>query len=411
MKEKASRSFQRYVSILVKWRLFVVKFVVIATGVALITSLIITQKFAATAAILPPSQEQESMIGLLSTRLSSGVSGLGRMAGLLPGSSTVSDLFAAIMESSTIRGALIRKYDLMKEFKCKTITDTYKALEKITNIEVSGEGIVSVSVIYKDKFLAADLANSYIDELDKFNKETAMTVGKRYRIFVENRLKESFDSLVQAEEAMRNFQETHKTVALDTEIETAIQTLAALKGQVIALEVRRGALSSSAQSSNPYLLEINKELRELEKQLNRIEIGKGKTTSEFGAGFSVPFAKLPEVALEYARLLRDVEVQTAIYELLTEQYEQAKIMEVKDTPTVQFLDRAYPAERKTYPKRGAMVVFCAVSSVLVGIFLAYVIEYAQQFLRSNEWQHLYLPLREDLTKFKNTIFRHIKRKG
>ncbi|GAJ22508.1 unnamed protein product, partial [marine sediment metagenome] len=85
--------------------------------------------------------------------------------------------------------------------------------------------------------------------------------------------------------------------------------------------------------------------------------------SGFGAGFSIPFAKLPELSLEYVRLLRDAKVQEAIYELLTQQYEQAKIMEVKDTPTVQILDRASPPEKKTSPKRSRIVIMAPFSQL------------------------------------------------
>jgi uncharacterized protein involved in exopolysaccharide biosynthesis len=412
MKTEGKNSFIKYITILIKWRLFIIKFVIIVTVISIIISLLLPQKFTATATILPPNPEQEAMLGMLISNIPGGLTGLTRLGGSIPGMSTTSDLFAALMRSSRIKSEIIRKYNLMKEFKVKTMSDAGKMLDKITNIEVTGEGIISVSITYKNKYLAADIANSYIEELDKFNKETAMTTGKKYRIFIEERLKETADSLKNAEESLRNFQEKYRTTALDAEIQSAIETIAKLKSEIILREVQKGALSFENNINNPYIQNIEQELKELKKQLAKIEFGSRDTTKkEFGVGFSVPLSGLPEVYLEYARLLRNVKVHTTVYELLTQQYEQAKIMEAKDTPTVQFLDRASPPEKKSYPRRSAIVIFSFVASLLIGIFLACFLEYYQHLKQTPEWQNFYTPLQQDYIKFKKLLSKIIKRKS
>ncbi len=406
MKTKEKGSFIKYLAILIKWRLFIIKLVAIVTVISIVISLLLVQKFTATATILPPSPEQEMMVGMLTANIPSNLAGLATLGGMMPGMGTPSDLFAAIMASGRIKGEIINKYNLLEEFRTKTITDAGKMLDEITNIEVSGEGIISVSVTYKNKYLAADIANSYVEELDKFNTETAMTVGKRYRIFIENRLKETEDSLVQAENVLRDFQEKHRTVALDVEIQSAIETVATLKSEIILREVRRGASIASSNLTNPYVQSLDQELRELKKQLSKIEFGsKERNKNEFGAGFSIPFAKLPELSLEYVRLLRDVKVQEVIYELLTQQYEQAKIMELKDTPTVQFLDRASPPEKRSSPRRRAIVVFSVVMSLLVGIFLVYFLEYLKQLKEVPEWQNIHKIIGHDFTRGKQKLMK------
>ena len=55
---------------------------------------------------------------------------------------------------------------------------------------------------------------------------------------------------------------------------------------------------------------------------------------------------VPELALQYARLFRQVKVQETLFTLLTSQYEQAKIAEARDTPTVQVLDSGVPADKR-----------------------------------------------------------------
>jgi tyrosine-protein kinase Etk/Wzc len=378
MRKRTNISLLDYIEVIVRWRKFILRNVLIVAIFTAAISMVLIHKYRVTATILPPSPEQQSMLGMLSVNVPSALSGLARIGGgMLPGLTTPSDLYAAIIKSQRIRRTIIEKYDLKREFKAKTEIDALDALDRITEVSVSPEGLISVSVTYKNKFLATDIANSFIEELDKFNTETAMTVGKRYRMFIEARLNESIDSLALAEEKLRGFQEQHRTIALDIEIENVINTIAELKSNIILLEVKRGALSSSSQFDNPYFRDINRELNELKKQLTRIEFGRADSTKEFGAGFSIPLLRMPEVSLEYARLLRDVKVQEAIYGLLTEQYEQAKIMEVKDTPTVQILDEAKPPEKSSFPRRTIIVIIAIICSFVLSILYIFVLTYIQ----------------------------------
>jgi len=64
--------------------------------------------------------------------------------------------------------------------------------------------------------------------------------------------------------------------------------------------------------------------------------------------------------------------------LLTAQYEQAKIAEARDTPTVQVLDKAVPAERKSKPKTTLNMAIAGALSLFVGIFLAFFLEYVER---------------------------------
>jgi tyrosine-protein kinase Etk/Wzc len=415
MKQEKSSSFIDYLTVVFKWRRFIIRIFLIITIAAVVISLILPLQYTATTTILPPNPQQEAMFGLMGMNITSNIGGVSGLASMLPGATSMSDLFAAILQSGTIAGRIIKKYDLQSVFKAKTMDDAHKMLLGITKFRVAPEGIIAVSVTWYDKNLAADIANSYIEELDKFNTETAMTTGKRYRIFIEKRLEESTNDMAEAEEALRQFQEKHRTVALEEEIISAIKTIAELKSQIILLEVKKGALSSSSQYNNPYLYDINRELNELKKQLNKIEFGTSDTTKkEFGAGFSVPFVKLPEVAVEYARLFRDVEVQAAIYELLTQQYEQAKIMEVKDTPTIQILDRASPPEKKSMPKRSRIVILAAFFSIIFGISISFFLEWYEQLKdRPNEYAKvadIRTKLKTDIHTLKSKLIRIFKPK-
>jgi uncharacterized protein involved in exopolysaccharide biosynthesis len=100
----------------------------------------------------------------------------------------------------------------------------------------------------------------------------------------------------------------------------------------------------------------------------------GKTRREF----QVPFTKVPELGMELARLTRDLKVQETVFTLLTQQHEQARIAEARDTPTVKVLDMAVLAERKSRPKTVVNMAIAGTLSLFVAVFLAFCLEYLER---------------------------------
>jgi uncharacterized protein involved in exopolysaccharide biosynthesis len=79
--------------------------------------------------------------------------------------------------------------------------------------------------------------------------------------------------------------------------------------------------------------------------------GAGNATSTHGDDLYPPLRQLPRLAVPYANLYREVQVQEAVYELLTQQYEMARIQEAKDVPVVSVIDAPGIPEKKSFPPR------------------------------------------------------------
>ncbi|XLM21261.1 hypothetical protein MKD33_03615, partial [Chromobacterium piscinae] len=70
------------------------------------------------------------------------------------------------------------------------------------------------------------------------------------------------------------------------------------------------------------------------------------------------------------RKLRELKYQETIFELLSKQYEMAKIDEAKDSSLIQVLDTAVPPELKSKPKRSLIVMLGLFGGLLIGILSA-----------------------------------------
>lgn len=401
-----------YFRVIVKWRKLIAFNTAAVTILTVIISLVLPKRYTAIATLLPPV-EQPEVLGIGSLIGGSGFGGVARMAGLT-GMATPSDVFARILKSRTVMEGVIEDCDLLAIYRAATMEEALGKLAGVTSIEISPEAIISISIDASTPVLAAEVANSYVDELDRFNREANMTRGKRNRIFIEDRLETVKKDLEAAEESLRVFQQVHKTVSLDDEVRTAIEAASDLKAQVIAREVQLGVLKEYATEQNPRVKEIRAEIAQLKRQLREIEYGsksKGSDT-KFGVGFSVPFSKLPVVGLELARLMREAKIQEVLFELLTQQYEQAKITEARDTPTIQVLDRAIPPERRSFPQRRRLVMVGFIFSLFVGVGLSFFLEYVEKLhgrpSEYQDWTGMGDELKTDVEAIKKRLFRRRK---
>jgi len=96
----------------------------------------------------------------------------------------------------------------------------------------------------------------------------------------------------------------------------------------------------------------------------------GKPNEKFN--FLPPLARTPEIGIEYIRRYRELEIQGKILELLMPLYEQARIEEQRNTPSVIVLDRAVAAEKASKPKRLILTIaitFCSI--ILAVLFTVY----------------------------------------
>ena len=365
-----------YISIIVKWRNIVFFNVITISLLAVVVSLVLPKKYTSTGRLLPPMLSGESME-------ISGISSMLVGAGLPGGmGATPSDLFSALLKSRTVLDSVIEECELKGYYKKKTMAETREYLIKVTKIEVSPEGIISISVIDKNPNMAARISSSYIKHLDKLNRETSMTVGKRNRLFLEERLNEVRGELEADEDSLKKFQERHHIISLPDELKEAVSIMSTLLAEKIQKEMRLGMIRMYATEENPEVIKINKEISLIEKQLK--DIGYEPDPKKFLVGFSVPLKDVPEISLTLARLMRDVEVEQEVFAVLTEQYEKAKLQEVRDTPTVEVLDKPEPPEKRSFPKRTRIVIIAFVLSLFVGIVLAFFFEYTDKIKDKDE---------------------------
>lgn len=320
--EESSVSLLDYLYVWLKWRRFIVGTTGTSAVLAVAVSLIITPTYLATTTVLPPKPE---------TPVSGGGTGLSSFAATLDliglGKDDEVDTYLVILESRRVREATIRVFDLQRYYEKETVDETLKSLDADLDIEVTKEKTLILSMIHEDSIRAAQIANFMIDELDRINKTLVNEQARNNRLFIERRLGETREQLAASEEALKDYQEEHRTLGLSEENRAALMAGAQLEASVMSMEVQAEALRKMLGPTHPYVAQM----------IGQIDVGKRR------------LSELPTVGLELARLFREVEIQTRLLAFLLPQYEQARIQEARDTPTVQIIDRAVPPNANTLP--------------------------------------------------------------
>lgn len=354
-----------YLSVLLRHKKLIAAFTAGAMALAVVISLLLPNYYTAKASVMQGSTDASALA-------SSAMSGtLGAASSLLDIKSP-SDVWVGILGSSTVRDRIIERFKLREAYDKPMIEGARRALDDHISITKTKDEIVTIAVEDKDPQKAVDMAKAFIEELDLVNRTAIMTSGKSTRLFVEQRLNEAKAELAVIEERIKKFRQDKKAFKLDDQSKALIDSIGLLKGQLMAKEVALETLKTYATDSNPQVQVLKAEIDGLRRQVETVQTG--KEGSEWD--IFIPTSNYPDLALEYARLLRDAKIQETLFETLTQQYELARIQEAKDSPTIQVLDRPVLPEDNSSPNRGLIIV----ASTLIGFLFSLIFVLLNDFI-------------------------------
>jgi len=368
-----------YLIVIAKWKRFILTFFFSVAIITVIVSLILPKYYRSESVIMPPEEEVEGfgISSLLSQLEELPIGGLG-----ITQSTEKTKRIIAILESRSLMEKIVNRFDLIKSYKVKNMTDAIKRLRTFAKFRINESGAISISVVDKLPPKASEMANYLVNELEKMNIELNIEKARNNRIFIEERYKQNKKELTEAEEKYREFQKTYNVISLPVQTEAAIVAAANLSTDIYRIEIELGIKEKTFGKNHSEIRALESELNEYRRNLHRLfeeseNPVKGGVAGDEDKLF-IPFEKAPEVEIEFIRIKRELEVQNSIFEMLTTLYEQAKIEEAKDTPTIQVLDKAIPPEKKYKPRRALMVTVWSGIALVFSVVLAFLFDYMER---------------------------------
>ena len=304
-----------------RWRkpLFIIG--VSAAVLSAVISFIIPEKFKSTV-IMFPVQSNSISKALLTEDLS------GKNDVLQFGDEEQAEQMLQILSSDEIRKRICDKYQLMRHYRIDP-TDKYKftRLYEMYNENISFRRTefmsVKIEVLDEDPGKAADMANDIASLLD--STKTRMQ---------HDRAKQAF-SIVQAE-----FNGKARDVATMTDSLARLNELGMYDYE-----------SQSEVTSQQYAIALSKgDERAIQRLADQMKI-----IAKYGS--------------LYMSIRENLYIQREQLNLLKKKYEEAKV-DAEQSLTFRFIvNRAFPAERKSYPVRWLIVSVSTVTSLVLGVLL------------------------------------------
>ncbi len=357
-------------------RSFLFRSMLAALLVSAIVAFLLPKQYTATTRLMPPGYGANSAMALalpaLSERAGAG-GGEGNVMGLasqLLGMNTSGELYVGVIQSQSVEDRVIQKLGLMSVYWDKYLEDARKHLETNTNISVSSRtGIISISVTDKKPERAAAIAKAYVSELNEVLSEVNSSSAHRERVFLEERLQEIKQRSEADAKEFALFASQNAAVDIPNQAKAMVTAEAELQSQLIVAQSELNGLRQIYAVGNARVRAAQARLDELRRQADKFggkNVDPVKDASLANDELYPSLRQLPLLGVKYLDLYRRAKIDDAVFELLTKEYEIAKIQEAREIPTASVLDAPAVPEKKSSPHR----VLLTLAGALVGLLFA-----------------------------------------
>jgi capsule polysaccharide export protein KpsE/RkpR len=335
----------------------------IAGLLAIALALRIHNRYKAELSLMPPDNSSMSMLGMLMGSFGSDGStgGAGGMVGDLLGLKDAGQTYVKAAEGHTISDRIIQRFDLLNVYKAPDIERARRQLAHAVKVEEDKKsGLLLISVSDKDPNRATSIAKAYSEELNRLFTEVNTNAAAQERLATEARVEEAKKELEDANTALAAYASKNTTLEPDSQGRAALAIAASIEGQLIAARSDLNTLEELYTPNNERVYAARARVAALQSEYDKANssgIINQQKTDEMPS-----LRKLPLIAVEYYNLERDVKVREAVFRILTQEYELARIREHHQVNTINVLESPVVPIRASFPSlevRIALLLFAA----------------------------------------------------
>lgn len=246
-------------------------------------------------------------------------------------------------------------FTLMREDRADAISRVQKDLR--VSERGKDSGILQVSYSSSDPNLAREVVNRLMIAYQRQNIERKSAEAAQTLSFLEAQLPEIRQKLESAESSFNSYRLREGSANLTKETDLILQQSVEIETVRVQLEQRRAEALQRFTPSHPTIIAIDRQLQSVREEqqaiANRV---KG----------------LPETQQELLRLQRDVEVNTALYTSLLNNYQELQVVKAGTIGNVRIVDYAVNPRMPTRPKVPLILVLSLVLGAFAGVAAIFV---------------------------------------
>lgn len=308
-------------------------------------------------------------------------SGLASLAGLsAPAGNTNGALAEVLATSNSTLDALNAKFNFAERNKARKpktkdekpplISDIRESIKKNLSAKLDTKTNLFV-VSYTDTDPA--FAKEVVDEVVRLLSDRFAVLGGNkaleQKALLEKKLAEVDTAVKNLEAQVKAFQNKYGVIQVEALATEQITILARLRSELIMKEMEIANYQKISNINDPVMTQLKNERDGILAKIKEIETGVGS-----GSRVMPSQKELPTIAFEYARLQRDLAVQTEVFKMLTQQYELAKLNASGQEPVFQILEMAEVPDKKSGPSRGMICIVATLAAFFLAILVAFIAE-------------------------------------
>jgi uncharacterized protein involved in exopolysaccharide biosynthesis len=323
-----------------KRRLIVIAFAVAGTLGGVLASQVVKPQFDATVRMMPPDRKDSSLISFSS-----------RNDG---------DLYLSLIQSRTVADDIIERQHLADYFHTTKPSALRARLAGLSKISVDKDQFITVRVRAQEAETAVRIANEYPAALSRLNRDLAQFQARSREEFYQVPLEDEKNKLAAAEDDLKLAEQKTGMVAPESQVQLGLSAISSLEQQIRARNEQLAALQTSSTDQNPQVVQLKSQIASLTGQLGLLQAQTGGTGSRPAA------ARLPTLTLEVERLAREVKFHETLFQILSRQYENARIDD-SYSPPVELVDKAVMPDEKSWPPRKLFIAIGLLVGILLGL--------------------------------------------
>jgi len=368
-----------------KWRKIFYKFFFISLLIVITVTFLVPRKYVISTTLMPYKTQFRGQIlpSEYISLLENIPTGLGSFI-------TPFDILAGLAQKGEIIAPVIKKFNLIDTFKVKDMEDAMLKFLDIYKVSVTEEGMVNISFLYRHPETGKKILNEILLNLENFIRKIHTQFYIKREKLIEERFSSVKKELKAVEDSFKTMQEKYKIHTLEGEYGESFEKYAGLKKEEIEAEINYNTLVSIIKDTNN--IEVKRAKRryiELRDKVREIEKG-SENKKGYGAGFGLPFEKVPEASIVLMRLWRKQKTLSELYSLLLEELEKTKIEASKSVPFFSVVSEPGYSKRNRIPKRSMVFI----GGFILSLFFSFLLVYFLEFLERVKTEENLKPLRE-----------------
>ena len=355
---RAEESFWSMLGTLWRRRTLIVGVTAAAAVLSIVISLTLPIWFMAQTRLLLPARSGSGLLSgaILGSLPSSASSILGGVTGDY-------QRYLSILSSRTVKESVAERFNLVEVYDVADSEAPLHAAVEVLNGNIDfvvdeEYNHLSVLVFDQDRERAADMANFFVEELNRLNATLASQSAGAFRRYVEQRYEGTEAELDSVMYALSALQERYGVLDLQTQGEVFYTGMTEMRMGIFEAEVAYERLLSMYGEEHSAVQSARQAVRAARSKYNAAMEGRERV-------LPVPQDSLPRVARQFVDLQQQQLVLTKIIEFTRPVLEEARLEEQRKIEAVQVVDVATPPVKKARPRRSIIVIASTASGFLL----------------------------------------------